>query len=238
AAAVLLGNLDLLSGRAAPTGDAIQLVAPVFSLTADHARSGKLLLWNPWTNAGSPDFSDPNFGAASPVVLLFALLFPNPFVGFLAYWMALWIAGGLGMLLLCRHLKAPVWGALIVSLGFLACGVFTANAEHTSFICSFSFLPWIVWRFDSAVLERSYLGVVQAAALWGLSALGGYPGATIVTPLFLALWGIGRLWIDRADLSLVPGSRNKLPFLVATLLILFVIGILVLSPGYVSFMRE
>jgi hypothetical protein len=236
--AVLLGNLDLLSGKAAPTGDAMEYFAPLFSLTADHARSGKLLLWNPWVNAGSPDFSDPQIGASSPVVLLFTLIIPNPFVGFLAYWMVLWIVGALGMLLLCRHLHAPVWAALAISLGFLASGVFTGNAEHTSWICSFSLLPWILWRFDSAILDRSYCGVAQAGALWGLSALGGYPGPTIITPLFLALWGIGRLWIDGADLPLVLGSEKKLTYFIKVLLILVGIGIAVLCPAYLSFLKE
>ena len=238
AAAVLLGNFDLLSGKTAPTWDAIDYFAPLFSLIADHAKSGRLLLWNPWVNAGSPDFADPQVGASSPALLLFAIIFHNPFFGFLAYWMALWIAGGLGMLLLCRHLKAPVWGALIISLGFLASGVFTANAEHISWICSFSLLPWIVWRFDSAILKRSYWGVVQAAALWGLSALGGYPGPTIIDPLFLALWGIGRLWVDHDELHAVPGSQKKLTYWVTALLVLVVVGTAVLSPAYVSFMRE
>jgi len=238
AATVLLGNFDLLSGRTAPTWDAVDYFAPLFSLIADHAKAGRLLLWNPWVNAGSPDFSDPQVGASSPLLLLFALIVPNPFFGFLAYWMALWIVGGLGMMLLCRHLKAPVWGAMVISLGFLASGVFTANAEHTSWICSFALLPWIVWRFDSAILERSYWGVVQAAALWGLSALGGYPGPTILDPIFLALWGIGRLWIGRGEPYLRPASNQKLTHYVTVLLILLAIGIAVLSPAYVSFLTE
>ena len=110
AATVLLGNFELLSGRTAPTWDAVDYFAPLFSLIADHAKAGRLMLWNPWVNAGSPDFSDPQVGASSPLLLLFALIVPNPFFGFLAYWMALWIAGGLGMMLLCRHLKAPRLG--------------------------------------------------------------------------------------------------------------------------------
>ena len=238
AAVILLANFDLLSGRTAPTWDAIDYFAPLFSLIADHAKSGRLLLWNPWVNAGSPDFADPQVGASSPLLLLFAIIFQNPFFGFLAYWMALWIAGGLGMMLLCRHLKAPVWGALIISLGFLASGGFTANAEHTSWICSYSLLPWMVWRFDSAMLGRSYWGVVQAGALWGLSALGGYPGLTIVDPLFLALWGIGRLWVGHDELPAVPGSQKKLTYWVTALLVLVVVGIAVLSPAFVSFVKE
>jgi hypothetical protein len=75
------------------------------------------------------------------VVLVFALLSPNPFHGFIAYRLGLWVFGGIGILLLCRHLGAPIWGAQVIALGFEACGIYTGNAEHTSWICSFSFLP-------------------------------------------------------------------------------------------------
>ncbi len=154
AIAILLGCSAVVLGKASPKWDAADYFGPLFSLIADHAKSGKLLFWNPWINGGSPDFAEPQIGAASPVVLLFGLLSPNPASGFIAYWLAMWIFGGVGMLLLCRHLKAPAWGALVVSLGFVGSGLYTANAQHTSWLCSFSFLPWVAWRFDDSLLQR------------------------------------------------------------------------------------
>lgn len=240
AAVILLGCLPVLAGRAVPVWDACDYFAPLFSLVADHAKSGRLLLWNPWINGGSPDFAEPQVGSTSPVLLLFAIISPNPFAGFIAYWLAVWIFGGVGMMLLCRHLKAPLWGALIVSLGFIASGVYTSNAQHTSWIYSFSFLPWIVWRFDEALLQGSYWGMLQTGVLWGLSAQGGYPGATILDPFFLALWGVGRLWVSREKSSTGNhgGSKRSLLYFVFALLILGFIGLAVMSPAYVSFLQE
>ena len=45
---VLLGANSklLLNGRAAPLWDATDLFAPYFTLIADHARAGKILLWS------------------------------------------------------------------------------------------------------------------------------------------------------------------------------------------------
>jgi hypothetical protein len=250
---VLAGCWPLLAGKAVPLWDAGEYFGPLFSLISDHAKAGRLMLWNPWINGGSPDFAEPQLGSSSPVLLAFALLSPNPFHGFIAYWLAVWIFGGIGMMLLCRHLGAPVWGALVVALGFVACGVYTGNAEHTSWICSFSFLPWIVWRFDKGLLERRYWFVVQAAVLWGLSAQGGYPGVTITDPIFLTLWAIGRLWVDRDDhvstettgaslnrdvrMSGIGRKRSPLHFILS-LIILGIIGIAVMSPAYASFLRE
>ena len=100
--------------------------------------------------------ADPQVGATSPLLLAFAILSPNPLRGFVVYWVAIWIFGGLGMLLLCRHLKCPAWGALIAALGFVSCGFYTGHGEHTTTLYSFSFLPWVIWRFDVALRHRSY----------------------------------------------------------------------------------
>jgi hypothetical protein len=253
AALVLAGCFPLVAGKAVPLWDAGEYFGPLFSLISDHAKAGCLMLWNPWINGGSPDFAEPQLGSSSPVLLAFALLSPNPFHSFIAYWIAVWIFGGIGMMLLCRHLGAPVWGALVVALGFVACGVYTGNAEHTSWIYSLSFLPWIVWRFDKGLLERRYWFVVQAAVLWGLSAQGGYPGVTITDPMFLTLWAIVRLWVDRDDhvrteptgappirdfpMSGIGMKRSPLHFILS-LVILGIIGIAVMSPAYASFLRE
>jgi hypothetical protein len=254
AAVVLVGCFPLLTGKAVPLWDAGEYFGPLFSLISDHAKAGHLMLWDPWISGGSPDFAEPQLGSASPVLLAFALLSPNPFHGFIAYWLAVWIFGGVGMMLLSKHLGAPVWGALVIALGFAACGVYTGNAEHTSWIYSFSFLPWIVWRFDKGLLERRYWFVIQAAVLWGLAAQGGYPGVTITDPIFLALWAAGRLWVGRNAYHAnepgagaprirdfrMTGSANKrgAVYFVFSLLLLGLVGIAVMSPGYASFLRE
>lgn len=127
AVVLVIGNLDLVRGKSAPVWDAIDYYAPMFSLVADHAKAGKLLLWNPWINGGSPDFADPQSGANSPIILLLGVLSHDPFKAFVAYWIGLWVFGGLGMLWLLRHLRCPAWGALIVSLGFVSCGFYTGH---------------------------------------------------------------------------------------------------------------
>src|SRR5215469_4177916 len=89
-AVLCLGNLDLLLGRAAPQWDAADYFGPEFSLIADHIKAGRLLLWDPWVAAGTPDSAEPEFGTTSPIVLLAAAISPNPQAGFIMYWMAIW----------------------------------------------------------------------------------------------------------------------------------------------------
>ncbi len=236
---VIIGNLALIRGKAAPIWDATDYYGPMFSLVADYAKSWKLLLWNPWINAGSPDFADPQSGATSPILLLFGFLSSDPFKGFIIYWISAWIFGGFGMLILCRHLKCPAWGGLIASLGFVCSGFYTAHGEHTSIIYSISFLPWIVWRFDIALARRSYWSMVQTGVLWGMSALGGYPAIVILDPIFLTFWALGRTCFVRDEFGsgLSKTLRQRLLFSVAGLCLMGVIGAAVMSPCYIGFLE-
>src|SRR6266571_8155694 len=74
-AAVLLAilfstiNWQIVSGHRVQIWDAWAFYTPAFSLVADHAHVGRLLLWDPWLAAGTPDFADPQVGAASPIAI-------------------------------------------------------------------------------------------------------------------------------------------------------------------------
>ena len=52
-AALLLANWQLLAGRVFERADGYNFFSPYYSLIADFARAGRLLLWNPWTHGGS-----------------------------------------------------------------------------------------------------------------------------------------------------------------------------------------
>ena len=142
----LVANRPLVSGRAVGIWDADYYHSSLQILVADHARHGRVMLWNPWSNGGSPDHADPQSGALSPICVLFGLLTGGTEAGFRWYWLLVWLGGGLGLLTLARHLGAPAWGGFVVALGFVFSGFFTGHAEHTTFIHGYAFLPWIIWR--------------------------------------------------------------------------------------------
>lgn len=235
-AVLCLGNLDLLSGKSAPQWDGLDYFGPEFSLVADHIKAGRLVLWDPWIAAGTPDSAEPEFGTTSPIVLAAGLLSPSPQAGFVMYWMFIWTLGPIGILVLCRHLRCPVWGGLIAALGFAASGFYTGHAEHTAHIYSVSLLPWILWRFDIALLRRSYWAAVQAGAIYGVSALGGYPVYTIVTPAFLLLWSLGYLWDTEHNRPV--GIGKQITHSVAAVILTSVIGAAVMAPAYIDFFKD
>jgi hypothetical protein len=221
--------------------DALVFYTPEFSLVADHARAGKLLLWDPWLAAGTPDFADPQVGAASPIGILMGAIGGGTSSSFRAYWLLVWFLGPLGLLLLARHLGISFWGAFIVALGYAFSGVYTAHAEFVTVVYSFSFLPFAIWRLDHALSYRRFTSAAQAGAFWGVSALGGYPAIVILSGGMLFLWALGRCCCQNSGESLpfVQGpSKEKYVFSSFALVVVFCVGVVVLAPTYVAFFTQ
>src|SRR5438445_13824324 len=172
AAAVLLAilfltiNWQVVSGHRVQIWDAWAFYTPAFSLVADHARAGRLLLWDPWLAGGTPDFADPQVAAASPIAIIAGAIGGGNSTAFRIYWLFIWVLGPLGLLLLARHLEAPRWGAFLVALGYAFCGFYTAHAEHTTVLYSFSLVPWFLWRFDVALTSLRFTPAIQSGGLW------------------------------------------------------------------------
>lgn len=236
--AVLLAaaNYKLLFGEALPQWDAADFFGPQFTLVADHIKAHQLLMWDPWTSAGSPDLAEPELGVTSPIMLLIGFLAPAEQFGFIAYWMLIWIGGALGMFFLAKHLGAPLWGCIVTALGFAASGFHTGHAEHISSLYSVSLLPLIMWRLDAALLERRVWFAVQAGGLYGLSTLGGYPQFTILTGLFIPLWALGRLfWPESSATAEKAGWGGRLKRSLIPVALVLILGGLICSPIYLGF---
>ncbi|HKH82727.1 MAG TPA: hypothetical protein VKA25_03475, partial [Gemmatimonadales bacterium] len=243
----LAANQLLVRGVAIGRWDVDGQFFPYYVLVADHARAASLVQWDPWSSGGLPMLGDPQVGAFSPVNFVLGLITGGTSWGFRLYWLLLWWLGGFGMLMLGRHLRAPAWGACVVALGFLLCGVYTGNAEHTSWITAFSFLPITIWRLDAALTSGKLWPAAEAGAVWGLSALAGYPAVIILTGCFAGLWGLGRWLTDKTWEVERPGRGSdqeaaarhlRLGFVLSALFTVLLVGGIVLLPTYVAFFFE
>jgi hypothetical protein len=243
----LISNHLLVRGLAVGIWDVNNAHYPYQVLVADHARAGRFLQWDPWSNAGIPVAGDPQFGAFSPVNTILGFITGGTSTGFIVYWMLMWWLGGLGMMMLARHFKAPAWGGAAVATGFLFCGTYITHAEHTSLVAAYSFLPFVIWRLDVALRSGRLLPAIEAGALWGLSALAGYPANTIITGCFAGLWAIGQ-WLcaesndesaqENPQVELKKTSRPTLRFVFSALTLVLLVGIIVLAPTYFAYFHE
>jgi hypothetical protein len=246
---LLAANRDYLIGRAFPIYDADGFFAPFYMFLADLTRAGQLLTWNPFNNAGSPDFADPQVGAFDPILLLFGWVTGSHVFGFLVYWLAMWSAAGAGIVLLARRLGCALPLALVLALGFAFSGFFLGHAEHTSFVRSLAFLGPTLWRLDVALVERRPRAALESGVLWGLSGLGGYPAILFLNFLAALAWTAGRLFCLEPDPdSTVDGAgpRERLHWPgastlrsgVVLLVLLAGTGALVLLPTYLGTIVE
>jgi hypothetical protein len=235
----ILVNRAPILGRGVPIWDARDSFFPFFVLTADHARAGRIVAWDVWSNSGLPRLGDPEFGAVWPLQLLVGLVFGGTPAGFIAYWMAVWWLGGLGMFLLARHLRAPPWAAFIVVSGYTWSGIYTGHAEHLSWLVGFSSLPYVIWRLDRALITRTWLPALQSGAIWGAAATAAYPGVTIVTAVLMFGWTIGRVVFEIDSVARPAGSRLRgAVHGGCALAAAGLVGVLCLLPTYVSFFHE
>ena len=231
--AFLVVVAPLLTGELAPIWDADGFFVPYYTLLADFTRAGKLLLWNPWTSGGSPDHIEPQVATLGPHFLLSAFLTGGGEPGYRLHWLACWMAGLLGMLALGRRLGAPPVAAAAVALCFALSGPFTGHAQHLSFMFTFAMFPAALCRLDAALEDRSRLAAVQSGALWGLSAIGGYPGVLMITGGLLMLWVAGRVLVGgpSADTTWAVARRVPARRAVEMLACCFGCGLLVMLPA-------
>ncbi|HSF34462.1 MAG TPA: hypothetical protein VLK82_28895, partial [Candidatus Tectomicrobia bacterium] len=234
----LIANFKLVRGEAVGVWDAFDFFGPYYSLIADHARSGRLVLWDPWVGGGSPAFAEPQLGTLSPFTVLVGAIAGGTEAGFRIYWLLIWLLGPLGVVVLGRHLRVPAWGAFVVALGFTFSGFYTGHAQHTSSLYAVAFLPFFVWRLDVALNTGKVLPTAQAGALWGVSALGGYPQLPVLSSGFAMLWALGRWCCVEADDNVATVRRPHFFLVLATLALFVSVGLLVLSPSYVGYFTE
>ena len=117
------------------------------ALIGDAARTGRVLLWNPWGDCGIPNYADPNNVAQSPVTIFLGLASNGTDRALVWFFLLSWLIGGLGMVFLADSLGSPPWGSFVTGCAFTFCGFFTGHAEHVPVIHAFAAMPWIIWRW-------------------------------------------------------------------------------------------
>jgi hypothetical protein len=116
--------------------------------------------------------------------------------------------------------------------------IYTGHAQHTSYLIALSWFPWVVWRLDTALLQRRFWPAVQAGALWGLSALGGYPGLIVAGGLYAGLWSIGRILCTPPEPEQRTSYLGRTGTLIKSLAGFAATGLVVVAPLYAGFLIE
>jgi hypothetical protein len=214
-----------LTGLLEPTWDARNYYFPAFTYIADSYKELRFPLWDPYSNGGIPFHAEPGAPVLSPLAILVGVLVPNPFPAFMAYWLILWWWGGLGMLLCARLFRCSSAGAAGAALLYAFSGFFVGHAEHTVFICTASWFPWIFLTAELSMRRRNAGYALLSSLALGLSSLGGYPVLVFFTGFALFVW-----------LLVMHTKRDTLPRVLCHLCIIGAGAVIIWSPTLVSFL--
>ncbi len=169
----------------------------------------------------------------SPIAVVSGFVLGPTLWAYNVYWLLWQCLTGWGVLYLARWLGSSAWLGLVCALAWVFSGVLMTDAQHMPYLIGFYSLPWVIWRLDVGLREGRYMACAEAGALWGLSALSGYPGIVIMNGCFAGLWVLGRV--------LSGGVSNRGGAWVRGVLSLVIVagvGVVVLSPTYLSFLYE
>jgi hypothetical protein len=236
---LFLVSFDLVVGRATLPWDALDVFAPSFVLLSDFARSGHLMLWNPWINAGSPEWIEPQLGAFSPAMLAFGLLFGGEGLAFRLYFLATWWASGVGVFLLGRRFCVPILASAALGFAWIFSGFSMGHMEHVPWMYSLTWLPFEILILEQALASGSLRRFAALGAIWGLSMLGGHPGVAMNNWLLLFAWSVGRCaWPAENSTWAPPPSWKRLLKTLCGLFLAGFVGLVVLGPNVVGMFWE
>jgi hypothetical protein len=162
-----------LSGRVTIPWDAKSQFQPALQFLATSLARGESPFWTPYAFAGWPQIADPQSLMFSPLHLLLTAVSPAPsFRAADAVAFAYLFIGGLGLIMLFRHHRWSLTGAVVAALMFGFGGVAASRIQHTGQIISLAYIPLALWLLTTALDRRSWRWGVAAGVVTGLLAAG------------------------------------------------------------------
>src|SRR5664279_647544 len=183
---LFIAYLPLSSFLFALKNDALTTNFPNKYFFSASLHAGYLPLWNPYINFGLPLYADPGFAFWNPLTWLFGLIgysVPMLTVEILVY---IWIAG-MAMFELGIWLGFSRRVSFCLAAAYMCCGFFIGNLQHTNFLTSAAFLPFVVKTYLD--LHRSFTSRKFFFSLVSLYMLatGGHPAIPVACIYFLLL---------------------------------------------------
>ena len=189
------------------------------------ATEGRIPLWNPSMNAGTPEFANPQSMYLFPFDLLFLVL-PLGVATNLVILLNFLLAGVAAFLFARRHLSHPA-SALVCAAAYMLSHRYLAMiyAGWLPKMSMFALTPLLFWACDR-VLDRPAPRTVAVLALVGaLALLQGDMQQLYYAALACAAWTVLRLCLSRA-----PRPGSALPGLVLSGLLALLLAAPALLP--------
>lgn len=196
--------------------DAANYYYPLFEWECHEWRAGRLPLWNPLDNGGTPVLADTTSSVLYPGKLVFTLPISFRLRYHLYITAHILLAAGMAYRL-ARHWRHSVEASGLAAISYAFGGSVLFQYCNIVFLVGAAWLPFGLLAADRMLRERSFGWALMLGATLALMVLGGDPQAAYHTGVLSALYAL-LLRYDRgaASLTTVNSFCRSRPALLAT----------------------
>ncbi|MEE8585980.1 MAG: hypothetical protein V3T83_14135, partial [Acidobacteriota bacterium] len=199
----LAAQTALIPGNNPITSDVVEQAYPYRAFLRSEVAQGRLPLWNPYSQAGTPFLANSVSAVLSPLQWL-ALLLP-PALSFEYEALVKFILAGLGMFFFCRRLGLEPRYSLVAALLYEFAGYNIFFICFTNTAVS-ALLGWSLYFLEAYLQTRSRRQLAGFSMVLALGYLGGQMENALLLHLACGLYALIRNW------------RRLMPVLLASLL--------------------
>ena len=175
---LLIAMWQLVTGIAIMKWDAMDIYLPWKNFIGESINNGMLPLWNPFMNSGFAQMGDPN--TWYPVSWVLSVLGKyNIYAIHFEYLLHLYIAG-IGFYKVTQLYSMSRATRIIVAAAYMLSGFLIGNAQHTGWIISAAWFPFIYYYFVQLYRKPGYIDALKLGFCSFMMFSGGYPGIFIV----------------------------------------------------------
>lgn len=154
--------------------DVANFYSPLFEWECREWGAGRVPLWNPYDNLGTPALADSTSSVLYPGKLIFAL--PLAFrTRFNLYIVAHVLLAAVAAYHVARRWESSVVGAGVCALGYALGGHVLFQYCNVVYLVGAAWLPVAVWLADAMLVQRSSSRAIALGTVLALMVLGGDP---------------------------------------------------------------
>ena len=168
----------LLAERNFVYRDAGHFYYPYLKLIAQEWAAGRVPLWNPYENGGTPLLANPTAAVLYPLKLVFLLAYP---LAFKLYHVGHVALAGVAMLAAARTMRLSWTAAALAAVAYAGSGFVLFQVYNVVFLVGAAWLPLGMACADRLVRHASVRAAVALAVVMALQTLGGDPQTAFLT---------------------------------------------------------
>ena len=197
----------VLVGRVRVGEDVSRVQDPLRSIYVSALRQGRLPIWYPRLNLGTPLFAESQLGQLHPVNLAVFSVLPAR-VGGVVWTVLLCFLCGAFTYLFAREIGLGVAGRTVAGLVFMMSGFFLAHVNHLyTFLLQGVHAPLALLLSERIATGRGRWAAWWAALVFALAVLAGHFQLTFMTVLLYLFYGVWRALQTKHEGKRWPSRR-------------------------------